>query len=165
MPSAPMSSSTTRRPPNGVLSRAKSRLSARVSTSSSKSVRSPPTLPTRLPTPQSNTPSGGEATLPQSFQAVKIEGTIAQIGFLGAAAGKGGSSLEQLARVFTHRGVYVGSRAQFVDMNRSIEANGIKPVIDATVFDFADAKAAYTHQMEAKHIGRWAQGEKGRVWC
>ncbi|KAI5820120.1 hypothetical protein BZA77DRAFT_127259 [Pyronema omphalodes] len=95
----------------------------------------------------------GEATLPQSYQAVKIEGTIALIGFVGGA-GKTGSALEPLARVCTVRGIYVGSRTQMIDMNRCIEACGIKPVVDENVFDFDKLPEAYEFQKSQKHFGK-----------
>ena len=40
------------------------------------------------------------------------------------------------------QGIYVGSRRMFMDMNRAIAAQRMKPVIDRT-FAFEDARAAY----------------------
>jgi NADPH:quinone reductase-like Zn-dependent oxidoreductase len=84
---------------------------------------------------------------------VKLEGTIAMIGFIGGS-GKASSSLEPLARVCTLRGVYVGSREQMEHMNAAIEINGIQPVVDKQVFTFDQVKEAYQYQMEQKHFGR-----------
>ncbi|KAA8896318.1 putative zinc-containing alcohol dehydrogenase [Sphaerosporella brunnea] len=95
----------------------------------------------------------GESTLPQSYAAVKIEGTIASIGFVGGP-GKSISSLEPLSHVCTLRGIYVGSRAQMEDMNASIEVNKIHPVIDRHVFDFEHVKEAYEYQLAKKHFGK-----------
>ncbi|KAF8248745.1 putative zinc-containing alcohol dehydrogenase [Wilcoxina mikolae CBS 423.85] len=96
---------------------------------------------------------GGEATLSQSYNAVKIEGTIALIGFVGGS-GKAGSALDPLSRVCTVRGIYVGSKVKMIDMNKAIEVHNIKPVIDNTVFDFEHTKEAYQHQMDKKHFGK-----------
>jgi NADPH:quinone reductase-like Zn-dependent oxidoreductase len=41
----------------------------------------------------------------------------------------------------------------FEGMNRAIEANGLKPVIDR-VFPFAEAKAAYRHLKSQSHFGK-----------
>lgn len=74
------------------------------------------------------------------------------VGFVGGP-GKAGSALDPLARVFTVRGIYVGSKALMIDMNRAIEAHNIKPVIDKTTFDFEHTKEAYQHQIGQKHFG------------
>ena len=63
----------------------------------------------------------------------------------------------------TQRGVYCGSRAQFVDMVRAIEVNKLEPVIDERVFEFDQAKEAYQYQMDAKHFGELAAGAGGRA--
>jgi D-arabinose 1-dehydrogenase-like Zn-dependent alcohol dehydrogenase len=116
---------------------------------------------------------GGPGTLSQSFEAIKLEGIISVIGFIGGtAAEKQPQVLDTLSKVCTVRGVYVGSRAQFQDMVRAIEANDIKPVIDKTVFEFKDLKEAYNYmvrfyslirtptantdgtQFEQKHFGK-----------
>jgi len=47
----------------------------------------------------------------------------------------------------------VGSTQMFEAMNRAVEANAIKPVIDK-VFPFAEAKAAYHHMASGAHFGK-----------
>jgi NADPH:quinone reductase-like Zn-dependent oxidoreductase len=47
----------------------------------------------------------------------------------------------------------VGSRADFVAMNRAIETNGLKPVIDK-VYGFKDLPAALRHLESQRHIGK-----------
>jgi NADPH:quinone reductase-like Zn-dependent oxidoreductase len=51
------------------------------------------------------------------------------------------------------RAIAVGSRAQFIAMNRAIAANQMRPVIDR-VFPFADAHAAYKYYMAGKYFGK-----------
>jgi len=58
-----------------------------------------------------------------------------------------------LRRNLKVQGLYVGSTQMFEAMNRAIEANGLKPVIDK-VFPFAEAKAAYQHLKSQKHFGK-----------
>lgn len=83
---------------------------------------------------------GGPSTMAQSLKAVKIDGVISIIGFLGGMAEKQPSFLDALNNVCVVRGILVGSRQQFEDMNRAIEANGIKPVVDEKIFSLEEAK-------------------------
>jgi NADPH:quinone reductase-like Zn-dependent oxidoreductase len=59
---------------------------------------------------------GGPSTLTQSFKAVKIDGLISLIGFLGGGAKEGPGFTQVLNTITTVRGVLVGSRVQFEDM-------------------------------------------------
>ena len=89
---------------------------------------------------------GGGGTLERSIQSVAIEGQVAMVGALAAQ----GTTLDTRAiagRVATLRRIAVGSRAQFVAMNRAISAHRMVPVIDR-VFEFADAVSAF-HYFEA----------------
>ena len=100
---------------------------------------------------------GGETTMSQSLKAVRCEGVISLIGFLG---GKGGEKqLCGFADCFQNlsivRGVNVGSREQFVAMNEFIDKHGIiKPIVDKTAFTFEDTKEAYQYMLDAKHMGK-----------
>lgn len=96
---------------------------------------------------------GGAGTMTQSLKAVRFEGVISLIGFLGGAEPKD-SILEPLSRVCTLRGVYVGSRAQMLDMIAAIEANDIRPVVDGQVFTLETAKQAYEYMWAKKHFGK-----------
>ncbi|RYP19073.1 hypothetical protein DL765_003569 [Monosporascus sp. GIB2] len=96
---------------------------------------------------------GGAGTLEQSLKAVKFEGIISIIGFLGGAKDMP-SIIECLGHICTARGVYVGSRALMEDMVRAIEANDIHPVVDERVFDFESAREAYEYQWSQKHFGK-----------
>jgi len=62
--------------------------------------------------------------------------------------------LECLNNICTVRGVLVGSRLQFEDMNRAIEANDIKPVVDKEVFTLEKTKEAYEYMWAQKHFGK-----------
>lgn len=96
----------------------------------------------------------GDATLAQSYEAVKLEGTIAMIGFLGKSE-KPTSNLEPLVRVCSLRGIAVGSREQMKAMNRCMEINNIKPVVDEKIFNFKQTKDAYKYLLDQQHIGRF----------
>jgi len=59
---------------------------------------------------------GGPATMAQSLKAVKIDGVITIIGFLGGGAKEQPGFLDALMNICTVRGVLVGSRIQFEEM-------------------------------------------------
>lgn len=91
---------------------------------------------------------GGPNTLKQSLKAIAFDGVISIIGFLGGVKGESQPTfLDCLMNICTVRGVYVGSRMQFEAMNRAIEANGIKPVVDEKVFKLEEARDAVSPPM------------------
>ncbi|XXH01925.1 hypothetical protein Hte_008287 [Hypoxylon texense] len=96
---------------------------------------------------------GGANTLKQSLNAIKFEGVISIIGFLGGGNVEA-SIIECLMHICTARGVYVGSRALMEDMVAAIEANDIHPVVDKEVFDFEKTKEAYEYMWQQKHFGK-----------
>ena len=95
---------------------------------------------------------GGVGTLTQSMRCTRMGGSISLIGVL---AGK--ESLLDLTPVLMQdiriQGVIVGHRESFLDMNRAISANQLRPVIDAT-FPMADARAAFEHMAHGRHFGK-----------
>jgi len=95
---------------------------------------------------------GGAATLARSFHAIRVGGKISMIGGL-----SGGATELNPGLIFSRRanvqGISVGSTQMFLAMNRAIEANAIKPVIDK-VFGFTDAQAAYKHMASGAHFGK-----------
>lgn len=87
---------------------------------------------------------GGPATMTQSLKAIAFDGIISVIGFIGGGKAESQPTfLEVLNNICTVRGVLVGSRHQFEEMNRAIEANNIKPVMDAKTFKLEEVKEAY----------------------
>ena len=93
---------------------------------------------------------GGGGTLAQSIDAVRIGGHIAMIGVLTQGAVDPTPILRKSLRL---NGIYVGSRAMFLDMNAAIEAGRLKPAIDRR-FAFADARDAYRCMEAAGHFGK-----------
>jgi NADPH:quinone reductase-like Zn-dependent oxidoreductase len=95
---------------------------------------------------------GGAGTLQQSMAATRTGGVIAQIGVL--------SGREQsltitpiLHKMLDIRGIYVGSRQHFLEMNRAIAQTGLHPVVDR-VFSFGEAREAFTTMENASHFGK-----------
>ncbi|KAH8703113.1 putative zinc-containing alcohol dehydrogenase [Talaromyces proteolyticus] len=100
---------------------------------------------------------GGPGTLEQSLKAIKYEGVISIIGFVGGTNSKDSPQiLDALSNICTFRGVYVGSRAQMEDMVRAIEVNNIHPVVDKEVFPLDKARDAYEYMWAQKHFGKIA---------
>lgn len=97
---------------------------------------------------------GGPNTMRQSMNAIRMEGVITVIGFIGGmSAEEQPSTLDTLTYCCIVRGILVGSKAQFQDMNKAIDANNIKPVVDKT-FTFEQAKEAYQYMWDQKHVGK-----------
>lgn len=94
---------------------------------------------------------GGAGTFARSLGAVRLGGCISLIGVLTGAAEVNPTGI--MRKSLSVRGIYVGSREMFDDMNRAITSHRLHPVIDR-VFDFADAPAAFRHMEGASHFGK-----------
>jgi len=95
---------------------------------------------------------GGSGTLPKTLRATQHGGRISLIGVL---AGGGGDLqiFPILHKMLAVHGIYVGSRAMFVDLNRFLIRQQVVPVIDR-VFDFAETSAALHYFREGQHFGK-----------
>ncbi|KAL6864060.1 NAD(P)-binding protein [Trichoderma novae-zelandiae] len=96
---------------------------------------------------------GGAASVAQSLKAIRLEGVITIIGFL-TSSEKQPPLMDALNHVCIVRGIFVGSRQQFEEMNRAIDSTKIRPVVDSNIFSFDDLKEAYQYQWEMKHFGK-----------
>jgi len=94
---------------------------------------------------------GGAGTLAQSLRAVRPGGSVHLIGVL--ARGEAPDLTPVLMQNLRIQGIFVGSREMFEDMNRALEAGGLRPVIDR-VFPFGDAPAAFAHLASGAHFGK-----------
>jgi NADPH:quinone reductase-like Zn-dependent oxidoreductase len=95
---------------------------------------------------------GGAKTLSKAIASVKRGGTICVIGALSSAV----EALDIrpiLMRQLRLQGLFVGSQALFLAMNRVVGQAKLKPVIDK-VFDFQEAKAAFSYFAQASHFGK-----------
>jgi NADPH:quinone reductase-like Zn-dependent oxidoreductase len=94
---------------------------------------------------------GGAGTLARSLKAIRIGGTVAQVGVLAAAAEAFPIPLilHKMARI---RGVYVGSRRDFVEMNRAISLAQLRPVGEE--FHWTQAREVFERMEEASHFGK-----------
>lgn len=95
---------------------------------------------------------GGAGTLEKSFQAVRVGGTVSLIGVLTGAGGQV-NPLPVLLKSIRLQGIYVGSRETFEAMNRAIDINRMRPVIDR-IFSFAQTREAFKLMESAAHFGK-----------
>ena len=95
---------------------------------------------------------GGAGTLARAIRATRVGGTIAQIGVL-SGPNEGVDIRPVLSKQIKIHGVYVGSRADFVSMNKAIAQSTLKPVTDS-LFPFSAAPAALRHMESAAHFGK-----------
>jgi NADPH:quinone reductase-like Zn-dependent oxidoreductase len=97
---------------------------------------------------------GGAGTFSRSLRAVRIGGAIAQIGVLSQSANpvEIGPILHKQVNL---RGIYVGSRADFEQMNRAIAQHSLKPTVDE-VFTFERLPDALCRMEAAAHFGKLA---------
>jgi NADPH:quinone reductase-like Zn-dependent oxidoreductase len=95
---------------------------------------------------------GGAGTFSQSMQAVRMGGTVAQIGVLSQSDQPLPIPLILHRQVRIH-GVYVGSRAHFEALNLAITAHKIRPVVDR-VFPFSQAREGLKTMEKGAHFGK-----------
>jgi NADPH:quinone reductase-like Zn-dependent oxidoreductase len=95
---------------------------------------------------------GGVNTMPRSFAALARGGKVCLIGLL---AGRDGavSPYPLMSKGGSLHGIFVGDREMFLEMNRAIEANAIRPIVDR-VFPFDDALAAFKAHAAGRFVGK-----------
>ncbi|MBC7900674.1 MAG: NAD(P)-dependent alcohol dehydrogenase [Saprospiraceae bacterium] len=94
---------------------------------------------------------GGTGTMARSVNAVRAGGHIAVIGVLTTSGDFNPISL--LMKAVKMQGIFVGSRAMFEDMNKAVEVNKLKPVIDK-VFAFGEVREALKYMESGSHFGK-----------
>ena len=95
---------------------------------------------------------GGAGTFMQSLKAVRVGGTVAQIGVL-SQSNDPIDVIPILHKQIHIQGIYVGSRADFLEMNRAITQTKLKPIVDK-VFTFDQAKEALRRMESGAHFGK-----------
>jgi NADPH:quinone reductase-like Zn-dependent oxidoreductase len=96
---------------------------------------------------------GGLQTLPRSLRAIRMGGTVAQVGVLSGSADPVpfpiGSILHKLVNI---QGIYVGSRKDFEDLNRAVSLVGLRPVGEN--FHWSQAREVLIRMEEGSHFGK-----------
>jgi len=94
---------------------------------------------------------GGLGTLTRSLRAIRPGGTIAQIGVVASASEP--LVLPLIFHKWAHiHGIYVGSRRDFVEMNRAIALAELRPIGEE--FDWSQAREVLGRMEEASHFGK-----------
>lgn len=97
---------------------------------------------------------GGPKTMQQASKATALGGEVSIIGRRSVETGNQDvSPWDPHSAGHGARRILVGSRMQFEEMNRAIQVNKIRPVIDKT-FSFAEAKDAFQYLGDQKHMGK-----------
>ena len=98
---------------------------------------------------------GGDVTLPQSLRAIKMEGVITVVGFLGGECDVPGLTAKNfLTSLAIIRGSSVGSKEHFEALNKFLETHKIHPVVDSKVFSFEDTPEAFRYYEKQLHWGK-----------
>jgi NADPH:quinone reductase-like Zn-dependent oxidoreductase len=94
---------------------------------------------------------GGSGTLPRSLKAIRTGGTVAQVGVLSGAAEPVAIPLilHKVARI---HGIYVGSRRDFVEMNRAVTLAQLRPVYEA--FGWTQMRNVLEKMEQGGHFGK-----------
>ena len=94
---------------------------------------------------------GGVGTLPRSLRALRIGGTVAQVGVLSGSpeALPISTILHKQARI---QGIYVGSRKDFLEMNKAVSLALLRPVGEE--FHWTQAREALARMEEGSHFGK-----------
>ena len=96
---------------------------------------------------------GGMKTLPRSLRAVRMGGTIAQIGVLSGSGDAVPFPLGAILHKWINlQGIYVGSRKDFEDLNRAISLVGLRPVGEN--FHWSQAREVLMRMEESSHFGK-----------
>jgi NADPH:quinone reductase-like Zn-dependent oxidoreductase len=94
---------------------------------------------------------GGAGTLARSLKSVRFGGVVAQIGVLAQAAEP--FPVPLVLHKWVHlQGIYVGSRADFVAMNRAIVHAGLHPVFES--HSWSEAREAFKRMESGGHFGK-----------
>lgn len=97
---------------------------------------------------------GGAGTLPRSLRAIRPGGKIHLIGVLSSPENPAPiDPAPILNRAIQVRGLLVGSREMFEEMNRAIRLHELRPVIDR-VFPWEEAREALEYVRSGAHFGK-----------
>ena len=96
---------------------------------------------------------GGEATLDSSIQSLAAGGHLAVIGVLTGAGPVKVNWFPLVTKNARASGIYVGSRADFLEMNTFLNRTPIRPVIDR-VLEFEEAPRAWELLAQGAHRGK-----------
>jgi NADPH:quinone reductase-like Zn-dependent oxidoreductase len=94
---------------------------------------------------------GGMGTLGQSLRSIRTGGTVAQVGVLSSVAEPIPIPLILHKTAHIH-GIYVGSRQDFLEMNRAIDHAQLRPIGEE--FHWTQAREVFERMEEGSHFGK-----------
>lgn len=98
----------------------------------------------------------GPKTMQQSVESVKLDGTISVVSFVRDEGEGLPTLLDTWTKLFTTKGLWVGSRAQMEEMCKVIEGNldRLRPVVDP-VFSPEQLKEAHKYVLSGNYQGEF----------
>lgn len=98
---------------------------------------------------------GGQTTLAESINAVRLDGLTTVAGFIaGNSDTPGPEAMSASWRLYVMRGILLGTREMLRDMVAWFEEKGVKPAVDDVVFHLEDAKQAYERLERQEHFSK-----------
>jgi len=95
---------------------------------------------------------GGPSSFVHTLRSLRVGGQVSVVGYLGGMQGEL-NPLQLLERQARVRGLQVGQRGCFEDMNRAIAQSKLRPVIDS-VFSWTDLPNALRRLRSGQHFGK-----------
>lgn len=98
----------------------------------------------------------GPLSMSQSLKAIKVDGVINIVGYLGGAEGNQPGFSDSFTHRCIVRPIAVGSRVLLEELCRAVEANleKLRPVIDPKTFRLDQLKEACEYQWSGQHKGK-----------
>jgi len=96
---------------------------------------------------------GGAGTIARSLRSLRVGGVIAQVGILSQTSDpKPFPITSVLHKQASIHGIYVGSRNDFIALNRAISLASLRPVFEA--FPWSQARETLTRMEKSGHFGK-----------
>jgi NADPH:quinone reductase-like Zn-dependent oxidoreductase len=96
---------------------------------------------------------GGAGTLARSLRSLRVGGTIAQVGVLSEPSDPKPFPVASVLHKQVHmQGIYVGSRSDFITLNKAISLASLRPVYGD--FPWSQAREALTLMEKGGHFGK-----------
>lgn len=97
----------------------------------------------------------GLKTLSEDLKAIRVHGLITIAGIVGGSdENKDPGIVSALWRHNTYRGIILGSRSMFLDMNKFMEERNLKPAVDDVAFGLDEAKEAFERLERWEHFSK-----------
>ncbi|PSR82446.1 hypothetical protein BD289DRAFT_335566, partial [Coniella lustricola] len=96
----------------------------------------------------------GVKTFAQDLAAIRTHGLVTVAGMLGGADDNDPGMMSTLWHLATYRGILLGSRQMFLDMNAFLEAKKVKLALDGVVFNLEDALGAFERLQRWEHFSK-----------